>query len=819
MDARFGSISGVVLVVTALVLLSMYSVAEASAAEDDLSLLTVTIIQVIPDPEGLVANKSTGIYVMVFSTFTTEVLVDIKVTYDHGEATYTEKGPTDDGVPIAPGQNAVYLPGGNCTAHPEVWETEVPAFIWTSRGADDSIVVELDPDNEIAEADESNNFLGPELPIQVYDGRSISILVIPVYKRSRSFTFSLEEEVEELIEMYPLPDDGVTIVEAPPAYRNFTLISQASDIARSFSAEARALGYDRVITVFEELTDSLGFSYYGSAVGVLDEPRDPVPIYLTRVGIDERAGLLAHELGHTYYLWHPHDIGIRVYDAMRTSVTDREYNLYSNTFMSYPSVHRLPSGVPLSPRWVDLDRYQNHERSWIDLTRRFLDGPPGTWEWNLFDQLVFSPFIFEPITVIQCTLFRTGEVVLRPWYSVPLGVPDQTLMGQTGADGMYSVRMLDAGRSDLGRTYFNVTFATVTHHEELDEEVVEQVDSVDCVINAKQYAGTRYVQIVDPEGTVLAEREVSPVGPTVELLTPNGGEEVDIGSGMQVSWTANDPDSDNLTYFVSYSEDGGETWIPVASNLTSTEYAWSTAGVAPTAECLVKVMATDGFNTAEDVSDAVFGMVDSDHPLTTVELEGTLGENEWYVSEINVTFTASDNSRVERTEYSFDASSWTICDGKLRYSDEGSRTLYFRSVDIGGNVEPVKTATLKVDTVAPTVTIDAPVQGSSYPEDIEILWHGTDNSSGIQGYEVRLDSGEWTDLGTSTAWNVSDLAEGVHTVEVRVTDNAGHTTIAEVEFSVKMPSGIATELLLALGAAVACVLGALGLYYLRMRRR
>jgi len=812
--------------VIALLLPVALSFATTVSAGDDLYIESVKILQVVPDPRGVVVNKSAAIRLTVVNEFGTEVRADIRVIYNHSSSSYLETGPDGDGVPLAPGVNTVYIPGGNCTAHPMNWTSDPPALVWTHPGPDPDVTAEIDPDDSVAETDETNNERTTDSPLDVYASRSLRILVVPMLQASRRsyydmypFEFSLDEELQELRETYPLADDGIEVVEAPPRYDNFdtALTSTCRAVTMNLSAEARMLGYDRVVAVFTIIEDRWGIETYGSAVGVLQEPRDPVPLFVTASGVDARESLLAHELGHTYYLWHPHDIGMRVYNATKWAVGEREYGVSANTLMSYPERSRLPAEVPLTPRWIDEERYQNHTKSWIDLTSRYTSGPEGTYEWNLFSQLVFTPPTLGSIVVISGSVLQDGTVLLpRPWFSIPQGVMEQQIIPQQGPVGSYSVRMLDSLRGVLGTTYFNASFTRLTHYEgAMDSYAEEEVDRADFVVSAENMPGTRYVQILDPLENVLAEKEVSPSMPTVEVLSPDGAQNIAIGQSIEISWMAGDLDGDDLSYFVSYTPDDGGSWIPIAGDLTATSCVWNTTGIAPTDECRVRVMASDGFNTGEDVSDTPFKMVDIAPPTTRMELEGALGQNGWYVSGVNVSLIAIDNSRILETEYSFDNSSWTIYNPHLCLVDEGSRTIYYRSEDLAGNVEPVRSGVVRIDSTAPSLSITSPVNGSSVAEGVVFSWSASDGVSGVARYEVRLNAGAWTDMGTAQEWETVGLVRGTNTFEVRAADVAGNGVTVSVEFSCAEPSGIALWMLALIIGAVIAVGVVIGVYYFR----
>jgi len=87
---------------------------------------------------------------------------------------------------------------------------------------------------------------------------------------------------------------------------------------------------------------------------------------------------------------------------------------------------------------------------------------------------------------------------------------------------------------------------------------------------------------------------------------------------------------------------------------------------------------------------------DTTPPTTTAMLSGTLGNNGWYTSDVQVTLTAADNaggSGVAKTEYSFDGANWNLYSTPFTISSEGNTTVYYRSTDNAGNVEVVSATT------------------------------------------------------------------------------------------------------------------------------
>jgi len=90
-------------------------------------------------------------------------------------------------------------------------------------------------------------------------------------------------------------------------------------------------------------------------------------------------------------------------------------------------------------------------------------------------------------------------------------------------------------------------------------------------------------------------------------------------------------------------------------------------------------------------------------PITTISVLGTHGMNEWYLSNVTVTLTATDNvSGVAKTEYSFDNTTWITYTTPFTITNEGTTIVYYKSTDKAGNVETTKTETIKIDKTIPS---------------------------------------------------------------------------------------------------------------------
>jgi hypothetical protein len=109
--------------------------------------------------------------------------------------------------------------------------------------------------------------------------------------------------------------------------------------------------------------------------------------------------------------------------------------------------------------------------------------------------------------------------------------------------------------------------------------------------------------VLRQDSTTLDMRTASSNAPVLIVDEPQGGD-VD---PAEVSWTASDPDADQLTFTVLYSPDGGNSLFPVAIDVEAagptTGLEINSALMAGSSNALFRVLASDGFNTTVVDSD------------------------------------------------------------------------------------------------------------------------------------------------------------------------------------------------------------------------
>jgi len=106
----------------------------------------------------------------------------------------------------------------------------------------------------------------------------------------------------------------------------------------------------------------------------------------------------------------------------------------------------------------------------------------------------------------------------------------------------------------------------------------------------------------------------------------------------------------------------------------------------------------------------------------------------------------------------------------------GPHMLFFYTVS-GGTTEPEQTRDYNLDTAKPLLTVTSPSPNQIFStRSLTSTWIGSDDGSGLAGYEVSSDDNQWVDLAFATTHDFNDLSEGNHLIMVRALDNLGHAT-------------------------------------------
>lgn len=105
--------------------------------------------------------------------------------------------------------------------------------------------------------------------------------------------------------------------------------------------------------------------------------------------------------------------------------------------------------------------------------------------------------------------------------------------------------------------------------------------------------------VVERDGNIVTEREVSANPPVVKINNPKEGEDLNDEGSFTADWSATDPDGDTeFWYTVYFSTDNGTTWKMVAFE---TKDMQATIAAAKGLNYKLRVVASDGFLTSESI--------------------------------------------------------------------------------------------------------------------------------------------------------------------------------------------------------------------------
>lgn len=134
-------------------------------------------------------------------------------------------------------------------------------------------------------------------------------------------------------------------------------------------------------------------------------------------------------------------------------------------------------------------------------------------------------------------------------------------------------------------------------------------------------------------------------------------------------------------------------------------------------------------------------LTDFTPPVTVLSQSGTQGANDWYTSDVTLTFSADDaGAGILKTYYYKDGEQTSHeVTNPLTISTEGTTKLWYFSVDIAGNTETPKSITIKIDKTNPTITYKDRTEPNSNgwnKTDVSVNWTCADDTSGIVDTEI-----------------------------------------------------------------------------------
>ena len=231
------------------------------------------------------------------------------------------------------------------------------------------------------------------------------------------------------------------------------------------------------------------------------------------------------------------------------------------------------------------------------------------------------------------------------------------------------------------------------------------------------------------------------------------------GTAVAVAVLANDTDVENDPLTVSAVTQGGNgtvttngtavTYTPGAEFAGGDTFTYTVSDGAATATATVSVTVTD-----------------STAPVITPNINGTLGLDGWYVSNVGVTWTVADNGSPITSQVGCGPVSLTI--------DTAGQTLTCTAISAGGTSS--QSLTLKRDATIPLVSLLTPANGATYDQHttVNANYSCSDSLAGLTSCAGTV----------ANATPIDTATTGSKTFTVTATDAAGNTASTTHGYSV-----------------------------------
>lgn len=329
-----------------------------------------------------------------------------------------------------------------------------------------------------------------------------------------------------------------------------------------------------------------------------------------------------------------------------------------------------------------------------------------------------TPELTQTLVVSGMIDVTTGESQLFPFVTLP----GATSFSQP-APGSFTLRFLDAEGTELASFSFEPSLTSID-----PSSAPPHIGSFFFTLPADP-AIKKVVLLRTPpspaEPQVVASRAASVHLPTVQVLSPNGGEQLS-GETVTFQWSGGDADGDALSYLVQYSPDNGTTWETLAVEWPDTSLEVPLSSLAGSDRGRLRVMASDGFHTVLDESDGTF-VVPNNAP--DVYLSSPLDGSLVVASDKLLFFEASAHDK-EEGELPGSSLTWTSSlDGVLGTGNafeisslelsEGEHTITVTATDSAGRSSSAS-AHIRVVLTRPDVLADLTVSQQSGADPITI---------------------------------------------------------------------------------------------------
>jgi len=191
----------------------------------------------------------------------------------------------------------------------------------------------------------------------------------------------------------------------------------------------------------------------------------------------------------------------------------------------------------------------------------------------------------------------SGKITVDDEVLVKTLLPFDAMPYESEAEGEYSVQVISSNRSVAGEYPLPV-----------DLSLAGSNDGSPFVVSIPaDITNTGELRIVHND-QVIWKSSASASAPTVSIALPAGSGSL---SGIvDITWDAQDPDGDSLSYTLQYSNNNGVTWMPIAVRLDQDQYSLDLDRLPGGPMCKLRVIASDGWHAAQADTPSAFAVTD-----------------------------------------------------------------------------------------------------------------------------------------------------------------------------------------------------------------
>lgn len=320
---------------------------------------------------------------------------------------------------------------------------------------------------------------------------------------------------------------------------------------------------------------------------------------------------------------------------------------------------------------------------------------------------------------------------------------------------------LDSSVSPYKMVFFSFEFTTISTENEL-------VNLMDQVL--------RYLINIPPRVTVIAPTEGQTISGT-----------------FNVNGTSSD--TDGTVKRVRIILDGTVILTNITTSLASWSYSFDTTDLANSGHQIM-VVAWDGADNSNVsiVNFTVNNAGGNNPPAVNIS---SPAENALVSGTVAISGTASDpdgNSQLQNVQIKVDSNNWVNATGTTSWSYNLDTTTYTDNVHTisarafdGSAYSPIVSRNISINN---TVVNNVPIVIITYPDEDAILSgvvtiSGTaadpDGNFELQGVQIKIDSGNWTNATGKVPWsyslNTTGYANGAHMISARVSDGSTYSSI------------------------------------------